>query len=59
MVDKVKEKLSDIMVVRNNIAGHDYSIGNYKLSKTEAEIVVIALNDYYNNMCQMKTVNDS
>lgn len=56
MANNLKEKLVDIMIVKNNIAGHDYSIGNYKLSKSEAEIVVMALNDFYNNKCQ---INDS
>ena len=44
------EEICRVRTAKNNISKHVYDIGDYKMSKTESEIVVRALKLYLQNL---------
>ena len=44
------DEICRVRTAKNNISQHVYDIGDYKMSKTESEIVVRALKLYLQNL---------
>lgn len=42
----MNEEIVKATVTRNNVKKHDYTVSDYKMCKSEAEVTIRALNSY-------------